>query len=287
MKACARCGSTRVDPEWNCRRCEFKPVPTTTGLSFVASVDDGGFDSTLFARLAAIEDSNFWFVARNRLISWAVRSHFSGARTVLEIGSGTGFVLQALRRELPAAELIGTDFYQEGLPFAAARVPDATLLQVDARRIPYRDHFELAGAFDVLEHIDDDQRVLEQLREAVVPGGGLLLTVPQHPALWSRQDVLAAHHRRYTRAGLRARLTHAGFETLRIRSFVSLLLPAMMAARLSPAGGRVEDAAEALQPGPIVNRALSMVMTMERALIQRGLSFPAGGSLLVAARRVT
>ena len=50
-------------------------------------------------------------------------------------------------------------------------------------------------AFDVIEHIDEDEMVLTQMYKALQPNGGMILTVPQHPFLWSNQDEFACHVR--------------------------------------------------------------------------------------------
>ena len=159
---------------------------------------------------------------------------------------------------------------------------------MDARSIPFRDHFDAIGAFDVLEHIEDDVTVIAEIAEALRPGGGLLLSVPQHPSLWSAQDAHAFHVRRYTAAGLRRKVEAAGFDVLRMTSFVSLLLPMMFVSRRrmreSTPGDHVDAMGDLRQPRA-VNAALEAVMTLERSLIRRGLSFPAGGSLLMVARK--
>jgi SAM-dependent methyltransferase len=56
----------------------------------------------------------------------------------------------------------------------------AVLFQMDARKIPFESEFDVIGAFDVLEHIEEDEKALAQIFHAVLPGGGLILTVPQH-----------------------------------------------------------------------------------------------------------
>ena len=141
---------------------------------------------------------------------------------------------------------------------------------------------------DVIEHIDADRAVLEEIARALRPGGGLLLTVPQHPALWSPQDDHAHHVRRYTRSGLRRRVEAAGFEIVRVTSFTTLLLPMLAASRLRKrrqAADTPFDVIDELRQPALVDLALEAVMSVERALIRAGLSFPAGGSLLVVARR--
>ena len=62
------------------------------------------------------------------------------------------------------------------------------------------DAFDLAVALDVLEHVADDGAALRELARVIAPGGRLLVTVPQYGWLWGEHDVLAHHHRRYTRS---------------------------------------------------------------------------------------
>ncbi|HEY3074812.1 MAG TPA: class I SAM-dependent methyltransferase [Burkholderiales bacterium] len=241
------------------------------------------FQPHYFAELARIESGNFWFRARNRLIVWALAKHFGAARSFLEIGCGTGFVLAGIAAARPELALAASDVYSEGLAFAARRVPRARFFQADARGIGFSGEFDVVGAFDVLEHITEDEQVLRAMHRALRPGGGVLITVPQHPALWSVQDVHAGHRRRYTKTELAAKLHAAGFTDIRATSFVCLLLPVMALARLRKRNGA--DPFEELRIAGIANLLLEKVLDVERGLIRLGVSFPFGGSLLVAARK--
>jgi len=128
--------------------------------------------------------------------------------------------------------------------------------------------------------------VLRALRDALAPGGGLLLTVPQHPFLWSEYDVHARHVRRYRAADLHAKLAEAGFEIVKMTSFVTLLLPIMAASRLSQQKSRAGyDPLAELRIAPTLNWMLEKTLDFERMLIRAGLRFSAGGSLLVVARK--
>ena len=240
--------------------------------------DDIGYDPSRFEALAAVEQQHFWFVSRARLIVWALERHFPHAQSFLEIGCGTGNVLAALQRRIP--RLAGSEFHPEGLPFAARRAPGARLMQMDARRIPFRDEFDVVGAFDVIEHIEEDQAVLREMHAACRPGGGVMITVPQHAWLWSRRDEIAHHRRRYRRRELLGKLAAAGFKRMWATSFVSLLLPLMALSR------RRKDVSSAeLEVSPSANKVLGAAMALERGLIRAGLRFPAGGSLLVVAHK--
>jgi SAM-dependent methyltransferase len=290
MRICATCGSVDVDDAWACADCGARPATIDGFTAFAPALasQNEGFRAEYFAELAALESTNFWFRARNDLIIWAMRRYFPDVARLLEVGCGNGFVMSGLRSAFPAAELSGSEIFSAGLAFAAARVPSATFYQMDARQIPFRDHFDVVGAFDVIEHIAEDEAVLAEVARALRPGGGLLLSVPQHPALWSAQDEHAFHVRRYTASGLRRKIEAAGFEIVRTTSFVSLLLPMMFLSRRrmrEPSAGTEIDAMGDLRQPRIVNIALEAVMTAERSLIRAGVSFPAGGSLLVVARK--
>lgn len=289
MKLCVRCGGAFQEENWRCPHCGFEP-PVVDGFRAFApelAAADMGFDSAHFGELAALEAGNFWFRSRNRLIIWALGRFFPGARSFLEVGCGTGFVLAGIAAAFPGLKLAGSEVSSHGVSFAARRAPGAGLMQMDARRIPYREEFDVVGAFDVIEHIEEDVAVLAELRESLVPGGGLLVTVPQHPFLWSEYDRRAHHVRRYRASELREKARQAGFDIVTMTSFVSLLLPFMMATRLMTRRAQRADydpLAE-LKIAPWLNRTLEAVLAFERLFIRAGISLPAGGSLLLVARR--
>jgi SAM-dependent methyltransferase len=246
---------------------------------------DVGYDPELFAQLAEIEDKSFWFRARNRLIVQLVSEVATPGDQFLEIGCGTGYVLQALVRGC-GLRATGSDPFAAALGHARRRVPEADFAELDARAMPYEQSFDLAGAFDVLEHIDDDVAVLCGLYRAVRPGGYVLLTVPQHPSLWSAADTQARHVRRYRRAELVDRVRQSGLTPVRITSFVTSLLPLMALSRWRTRYRRrsYDPMADLVLPLP-VNRLFEAVLDVERALIRRGMDLPVGGSLVLVARR--
>lgn len=289
MKFCLACQQPYKDEIWKCSVCAEVPEERDGFLSFAPELaaQNDGFNPELFQRYAAVEAGHFWFVARNHILRDRMLRHFSSAKNILEIGCGTGFVLLNTRDTFPVAHLSGSDIFTEGLGFAKQRVPNAFLFQMDACHIPFHNEFDLIGAFDVLEHIEDDQSALMQIHQACQPGGGIILTVPQHRWLWSSTDDYAHHKRRYTRSELLGKVEQAGFKVEFATSFISLLLPAMLASRLMQKSGQADDQMDAgFKIGSLTNRLLGAVMKAERWLIARGVSFPLGGSLLVVARKL-
>jgi len=288
MRLCNSCDKAFDEATWQCPICLHEPKKIDGHLAFAPELanEGEGFEAEYFARLAEMEAGNFWFRSRNRLLIWAVQRYFPKAQNFLEIGCGTGFVLSGIRQAFPEIALSGSEIFSEGLKFAAERLPGVELFQMDARRIPFREEFDLIGAFDMLEHVKEDEEVLSQMFRATRKGGGILLTVPHHPFLWSASDDFARHVRRYKTRELRTKVERAGFQILRVTSFVSLLMPLLVLSRFKQRfNGNEFDPSAEFNISSLMNTNLERILYGERSLIRAGLSFPAGGSLLLVAHR--
>jgi SAM-dependent methyltransferase len=191
--------------------------------------------------------------------------------------------LSGIRRAFSELSLSGSEIYTAGLAFAAERLPGVELFQMDARLMPFKEEFDVIGAFDVLEHVSEDDQVLSQMHQATRKGGGIMLTVPHHPFLWSQADDYAHHVRRYTARELIDKVNRAGFEVTRTTSFVSLLLPLMLLSRLRQR--RKYNPMSEFEISSLVNGVFEKTLYVERTMIRAGLNLPVGGSLLLVARR--
>lgn len=288
MKYCNECEAPYDSGATTCPLCGQGPVPIEGFDAYAPALayESEGFKPGYFAELAELEAGNFWFRARNALIAWAVGRYAPGFTSFLEVGCGTAFVLSGLKARFPRAHFSGSEIYSQALPFAAQRVPGVTLMQMDARKIPFSAEFDVVAAFDVIEHIKEDDVVLDQMYRALKPGGHLLLTVPQHAWLWSAADSYACHERRYSAPELAGKVRAAGFEIVRSTSFVTLLMPLLLASRLGRRGAAEDyDPYAEYRIGKFANRVLESVLAVERAGIRLGISYPFGGSRLVVATK--
>ncbi|CAK17989.1 putative SAM-dependent methyltransferase [Pseudomonas entomophila L48] len=214
---------------------------------------------------------------------WALAKKVKPFNSLLEIGCGTGYVLEGISRAWPQIELHGSEYYEEGLEHARKRIPNAQLKQLDATRMQEVERYDIVGAFDVIEHIEQDETVLRNLTRALRPGGSLVVTVPQHRWLWSQVDEYACHVRRYSRAELVEKAQRAGLQVSYVSSFVSLLVPLMWLSRKR--ANKQHDPMGEFNIPRWLNQSLEMLMRLELGLIKAGVRFPIGGSLLMVATK--
>jgi SAM-dependent methyltransferase len=296
-RLCPACGAAEPlgdgpawPPGWRCGACRHA-CADTDGIPLLAPAladRDVGMDPASFAFLAEAEKRHFWFRQRNRLIAGLVHRHFPDARSYLEVGCGNGVVMAAIAADRNWDRLVGSELHPSALRFARGRLPAAELLQMDARRIPFRAAFDLVGAFDVIEHIEEDEAVLAAMAGAARPGAGIVVAVPQHPLLWSGADDAAYHVRRYRRGELEGKMERAGLRVIRSTSFVSLLLPLMLLSRSldrSRRGDTRSVVGREFEISRLMNATLGGVTAVEVTATLAGLSWPAGGSRIVVATR--
>jgi SAM-dependent methyltransferase len=285
VKVCLACAARFDRPGWRCPECGAEPAEN----GYVDFLGDDGvgdsFPEASFEQLAEQEQRSFWFRSRNDLIDWALRTYFPDARSFFELGCGTGIVLSSLHRRRPELAVAGGEPFAAGVRIARQRMPDVPLYRVDGRRLPFEEEFDVVGAFDVLEHVDEDDHTLAQLFQATRPGGGLLVSVPQHPWLWSAVDEFSRHRRRYRAGELATKVRAAGYRVVRTTSFVSLLLPVVALSRLRDRRKVDYDPATEYRLPRALERVFAGTMSVERKLISAGVSLPAGSSLLMVARR--
>ena len=144
------------------------------------------------------------------------------AARVLDLGCGDG----RLSAELDATELTAADVSRVALDRARARLPDATLVELEPDApLPFADGaFDLVLAAETAEHVRDLQLFLSEARRVLAPGGELALTTPASGPLVRPGNPLSPHLRRFTRGSLSALLDELGFEVSSLRRRSGTLL---------------------------------------------------------------
>jgi SAM-dependent methyltransferase len=233
----------------------------------------------------AIEESSFWFNHRNRVIVDAVR-RFPPGGPIADVGAGNGYVALALERAgFPAYAI------EPGATGAQnARARGLTTICATLDEAGFRPgSLAAAGLFDVLEHLPDDVRFLRDVHQRLRPGGRLYLTVPAFQSLWSAEDELVGHQRRYAPGDLRIVCEAARFRVewatcffcpLPVPLFLLRTLPSRLGRRttLDP-----QKTAAELQPSASVDRLMGPLLGWEERWLRRGRTLPIGTSCLLVA----
>ena len=247
-------------------------------------------ETELFGRFFEVEDRHWWFVGRRRIVLDQLARAIpradarypggpDGCRRVLDIGCGTGGVLAHLGE---FGQAYGIDPSPEATQYCHERGLPVAL--GSGMELPYQDQtFEAVLALDVIEHVEDDVRLLREARRVLRPGGVAVLTVPALPWLWSSHDVVNHHYRRYVRATLESAVCAAGLAPEKISYYNSLLLPLAVTRKVMHRMNGTGDHLETL-PGP-ANGVLRAILGAEKPLIGK-VNLPIGASLVCTARRI-
>lgn len=230
-------------------------------------------------------------VSRDHFIDvWTRTSLLDGMRAfspaqpdvVLDAGCSSGYLLEDLRRELPAASLVGVDLIAAGLRRAHLLVPDAKLLLADVCDLPIEDaSVDVALSANLLEHVPDDVGALAEFHRVLRPGGLAAIIVPAGPGTYDYYDAFLGHERRYARGELAGKA--AGFEVLLDTHIGVLIYPAFWAVKKrnrrkykAPTPAERQALVEHDLERTTSSRLGALTTRIERSLLARRVRFPFG-----------
>jgi len=241
----------------------------------------------VYSQIQTIEQTHWWYVARRKIIfDWTLRilSSYSTPR-VLDVGCGTGFNVEYLVSN-GYSHVTGLDFSNESLVFCRSRNL-TNLVCGDGARPPLRhESFDVIMALDLIEHLDDDVQALQEFGRLLKFDGSLIIFTPAFNFLWSLQDEVGHHRRRYTADELRQKLERVGLYIVKLSYVNTFLFPLIWAGRLALkilSDGIQVVSENDLHPG-WSNGLLQAVFAAECPLLRR-VNFPFGVSLLCVAKR--
>jgi SAM-dependent methyltransferase len=236
-----------------------------------------------------IEEGSFWFRHRNACLLELLR-RFPPSGTVFELGAGNGFVAAAF--EKAGYSVAALEPAPEGARNAKLRGV-GTVICSTLESAGFRDEsLPAVGLFDVIEHIEQDGPLLREVTRVLEPGGRVYVSVPAYRWLWSDEDRMAGHFRRYSLRRIRKDLGSAGLSIEHASHiFTSLVGPVFLLRTLPSLGGRfvhasnARAAAQHTPPEGLVTRALVKALDLELAWLRGGRSLPFGASCVVVARK--
>lgn len=242
------------------------------------------------------EDKHWWFASRTRAIL-ALLDKYVGpgknGRRVLDIGAGAGNMMHNLAQY--GDEIVGLEYNPKPIPVAHERGWDVR--QGDATAMPFEDEsFDLLSLLDTVEHIPDETAVFNETFRVTKPGGAMVVTVPAFMWLWSHNDVINLHQRRYTAPELKRKLIAAGWKV----SYISynnflifplgagmILLRKWLGKEPDMSSPHFDDDAYQVEmepTPPLLNAILEAVGKLEVAMLKH-FPLPIGTSLIAIARK--
>jgi SAM-dependent methyltransferase len=181
---------------------------------------------------ASVDSDHWWWRARREILEATIERYAPerpGGLELAEVGCCTGGNLQMLAR---FGRVVATEPSSIAVGHLEARFKDPRIRIVrHAIPEPLEGRFDVIGLFDVIEHIPDDRGTMRWVAEHLAPGGIACVTAPAFDFLWSEQDDVVSHLRRYTPASLRA-VVPPELEVVHLSCFSSFLFLPILVARI-------------------------------------------------------
>ena len=134
------------------------------------------------------------------------RLTLEGGERILDVGCGDGKITAEIAARVPRGSVLGVDPSRDMIAFASSRFgpPAQANLRfevADARRLPYRDEFDLVVSFNALHWVPEQDAALGSIRAALKPGGRALLRMVPSGRRECLEDVIEEVRQRARWAG--------------------------------------------------------------------------------------
>lgn len=181
----------------------------------------------LYKELYRIEENHWWHLHKQSVVFQMIKK-FAQKGKVLDIGAGTGKILSLLKKK--GWQIYGIEGEKQAIKLAKKRRVSLVSVDLESQKIPYKDNsFDLVLLLDVLEHVDNQQHLLAEIKRLLQRNGVAIISVPAYQWLFCYWDEMLRHKRRYTKKSLKKVLQNQDFNFLFLSYFNSLLLlPAIL-----------------------------------------------------------
>ncbi len=233
-----------------------------------------------------LEENYWWFLARRQIISDVIKKtvQIDKNEYILDVGCGTCGMAEYLSKDF---NVVAIDTSELALEYCKKRGIQHSFLSTLENFPKNQYNIKAITILDVIEHIEDDNAILDQLYQALPIDGYLVASVPAYQFLWSFHDEVHKHYRRYNLINFKKLIQNAGFQIQFATYFNTFLFPVALAKRfidiLLNIEKRNEYAIEIL-PKPI-NTLFTKIFEFERYFFPK-VSFPFGLSILIIAKKL-
>ncbi len=232
------------------------------------------------------ELNHWWYRVRRKivkdLLNVYVPSQIGDFKIkVLDIGCGCGAMIKELSE---LYDCYGIDISEAAVGYSRQRLIENIILG-DVTKIPFKNEsFDVVLAMDILEHVEQDQGAIREIKRVLRVGGCAIIFVPTFRFLWSVTDVISMHKRRYTLGNLSRKISESGLNIIRKTYFNSFLFLPICLIRIIVKLLRLPMRSENNVGGKFMNRILYIIFYFESILLKH-INFPFGVSAMIVCRK--
>ena len=170
-------------------------------------------------------EKHYWIVARNKILQRHIQRFFSPSDVILDIGCGTGVVVDYLTRH--SIPCYGVEL---GKPTVIGAAKDRIYGGCSVRDLPeeFRRSITSVLLLDVLEHLQSPHDLFNEIRTFIPNVKRAIVTVPARQELWSNYDEHFGHYLRYSKSQLKELIESIGGSVAKIKYFFHCLYLPML-----------------------------------------------------------
>ncbi len=243
-----------------------------------------------------IENNYFWFLSRNSIVKNIFETlcnkdkKISNSK-VLDIGCGTGgFAINLQNQGYEVycldTEPIALDYCKKrGLTNLFNCYIDELKNKLKSEGKNENIEFSTAFALDVIEHIEDDAKAINDIYDLLPIGGYFVATVPAYKWLWSEHDIIHMHYRRYNINQFEKLLKSQCFHIKYSSYFNTFLFPAVVVKRFLDKLLNKKSNSPVDVVSDTTNSILKSIFDKEKKFLPN-IKFPFGLSIIVIAQKL-
>ncbi len=283
MLECYKCGNKILKESdfYICAECgsNYPIIENVPRFNEIINSNEYNYEeyATEINKIAKAENIHFWFKSRNKFIAHLFNKFISRNDKILEVGAGTGSISAVLKKE--GYDMSIGEIHPCGIEYARSKTKKMSIpiYQFDITKSPFRNEFDVVCLFDVLEHIKDDTKVVQNIYKILKKKGKIVLTVPAHMWLWCEDDEISNHFRRYEIKNLKEMLNKEGFSIKYATNFFIAIIPLLYIRTKIKASKEISI-------NPLVNLILLIVSNIENKILNY-ISSKIGGSIIIIAEK--
>lgn len=214
-------------------------------------------------------NDNRWFKARKDIIIWLIKKIFKHKKdiNILDVWSWTWYFLEKLIQYW-YAHVKWFDFSEDAISICKQKWIHIEYWFLPNINIDNR--YDCITCLDVIEHIDDDKKSMENILKVLKDNGKAIFTVPAYKFLWWYHDEINHHKRRYTLKWFKYLVEHNWWQIEYISYYNFFLFPiALLFKYINKRSSNMSS-----KPNNFVNKIFYKIFKSEFWFIKKWFKFP-------------